>query len=77
MPSRRIFYIRKNAKVSKKSKRSRWEWWTRVKGGGGGGGKGSVSGIPYLLPTSQNIQYFVNFNAFYFPGRFSAGSNNV
>ena len=76
MPSRRIFCIRKNAKVSKKSKRSRWEWWTRVKEGGGGG-EGSVSGIPYLLPTSQNIQYFVNFNAFYFPERFSVGSNNV
>ena len=45
--------------------------------GGGGGVEGSVSGIPYLLPTSQNIRYFVNFNAFYFPGRFSAGSNNV
>ena len=47
------------------------------KGGGGGAGEGSVSGIPYHLPTTQNIQYFVNFNAFYFPGRFSAGSNNV
>ena len=47
------------------------------KGGGEGEGEGSVSGIPYLLPTSQNIQYFVNFNAFYFPERFSAGSNNV
>ena len=47
------------------------------KGGGGGGGGGSVSRIPCLLPTTQNIQYFVNFNAFYFPGRFSAGSNYV
>ena len=44
---------------------------------GKGGGEWSVSGIPYLLPTSQNIQYFVNFNALYFPERFSAGSNNV
>ena len=40
------------------------------KGGGGEVGvEGSVSGIPYLLPTSQNIQYSVNFNAFYFPGK--------
>ena len=45
--------------------------------GKGRGGGGSVSGIPYLLPTSKNIRYFENFNAFYFPGRFSAGSNNV
>ena len=47
------------------------------KGKGGGGGGGAGSGIPFLLPTSQNIQYFVNFNAFYFLERFSAGSNNV
>ena len=52
MPSRRIFYIRKNAKVSKKSKRSRWEWWTRVKGGGGGG-----VGVGYSLPPTNIAKY--------------------
>ena len=38
-------------------------------GGGGGERKGLVSRIPCHLPTSQNIQYSVNFNAFYFPGK--------